>query len=337
MQSAINIVTNKKDLSANEMSRAMNLTMSGQATNSQISAFLVGLSMKGETIEEITAAARVMRQLSEKVHVSCDYLVDTCGTGGDSSGSFNISTACCFVAAAAGANVAKHGNRSITSKSGSADVLETAGVNLDLDPRQVAQCIEEIGIGFLFAVNHHNAMKHVMTARKEISIRTIFNILGPLTNPASAPNQVIGVYSEQLLEPLAMTLKNLGSTHVMVVHADDGLDEISIASATNVCELKNGKINTYKIQTTDFGFKTSGLVNIQAKDSKDSLKIIRSVFQNIDSPAKDIVCLNSGAAIYVSGLTESLADGISMADEIISSGKARQKFEDFISYTNELN
>ena len=236
MQSAIKIVTEKRDLSRNEMTEVMNLIMTGQATDSQIGGFLIGLCMKGETVDEVTAAATVMRELSTKVEVNQDNLVDTCGTGGDASGSFNISTASAFVAAAAGAHVAKHGNRSVSSKSGSADVLETAGVNLELKPDQVAECIHNVGVGFLFAVKHHGAMKHAIGPRKEMAVRTIFNVLGPLTNPASAPNQVIGVFSKDWVEPLAQVLKQLGSHHVLIVHAEDGMDEISIGSETHVAE-----------------------------------------------------------------------------------------------------
>jgi len=336
MQSAIKAVTEKQDLSRDEMTQVMNLIMTGQATDSQIGGFLIGLRMKGETIDEVTAAASVMRELSTKVTAPDDHLVDTCGTGGDSSGSFNISTASVFVTAAAGAHVAKHGNRSVSSKSGSADVLETAGVNLDITPEQVSECIKKVGAGFLFAIKHHGAMKHAIGPRKEMAVRTIFNVLGPLTNPASAPNQVIGVFSKDWIEPLAQVLKKLGSRHVMVVHADDGMDEISIASATSVAELKDGKITTYSIQPEDFSMNRSDLTAIKAKDSDDSLKIIKSVLDNKEGAAKDIVCLNAGAAIYVSGLTESLAAGIEKAKAVIADGKAKEKFDALIAYSNNF-
>ena len=241
-----------------------------------------------------------------------------------------------MVAAAAGAKVAKHGNRSISSKSGSADVLEAAGVNLELDAAQVAKCVDEVGVGFMFAPKHHGAMKHAIGPRKEMAVRTIFNVLGPLTNPASAPNQVIGVFSKNWVEPLAQVLKKLGSRHVMVVHADDGMDEISIASATSVAELKNGKITTYNIQPEDFSMNRSELLAIKAKDSDDSLKIIKSVLDNQDGAAKDIVCLNAGAAIYVSGLTDSLAAGIEKAKAVIADGKAKEKFEALVAYSNNF-
>ncbi|HED33032.1 MAG TPA: anthranilate phosphoribosyltransferase [Gammaproteobacteria bacterium] len=334
MQAAIKAVTEKQDLSRAQMSEVMDLMMTGQASDAQIGGFLIGLRMKGETVDEVAAAASVMRALSTKVVAPDEYLVDTCGTGGDASGSFNISTASVFVAAAAGAHVAKHGNRSVSSKSGSADVLETAGVNLDINAEQVADCIKQVGAGFLFAVKHHGAMKHAIGPRKEMAVRTIFNVLGPLTNPAGAPNQVIGVFSRDWLEPLAQVLKQLGSRHVMVVHAEDGMDEISIASRTFVAELKNGEITTYTIEPGDFGMSQSSLSEIKAADSADSLKIIKSVFDNQPGPAKDIVCLNAGAAIYVSGLVGSLAEGVEKAQAAIADGRAKGKFEALIEYSN---
>ncbi len=336
MQSAIKAVTENNDLSRDEMTQVMQLIMSGQASDSQIGGFLIGLRMKGETVDEIVAAASVMRELSTKVSAPEEFLVDTCGTGGDSSGSFNISTASVFVAAAAGAHVAKHGNRSVSSKSGSADVLETAGVNLNISAEQVAECIEKVGAGFLFAVKHHGAMKHAIGPRKEMAVRTIFNLLGPLTNPASAPNQVIGVFSEEWVEPLARVLKQLGSQHVMVVHAQDGMDEISIASKTLVAELKNGEITTYRIQPEDFAMEKADLSLIKAADSADSLKIIRAVLANEQGPAKDIVCLNAGAAIYVSGLVDDLAAGVEKAKEVIANGRAKEKFAALIDYSNKF-
>ena len=336
LQEAIKTVIARKDLTADEMTSVMRTIMTGEATQAQIGGFLIGLRMKGETTDEVVAAASVMRELSTKVAAPDEYLVDTCGTGGDSSGSFNISTASVFVTAAAGAHVAKHGNRSVSSKSGSADVLETAGVNLDLNAEQVADCIKSIGAGFLFAVKHHGAMKHAIGPRKEMGVRTIFNVLGPLTNPASAPNQVIGVFSKDWVEPLARVLKQLGSRHVMVVHADDGMDEISIGSATSVAELKDGEIKIYSIKPEDFAMQRAELTSIKAKDSADSLKIIKTVFDNQIGPAKDIVCLNAGAAIYVSGLAETLADGVEKAQRAIADGKARETFEKLISYSNQF-
>jgi anthranilate phosphoribosyltransferase len=271
-----------------------------------------------------------MRELATKVAAKGDHLVDTCGTGGDSSGSFNISTASAFVTAAAGAQVAKHGNRSISSKSGSADVLEAAGVRLDLTPEQVAQCVEKVGVGFMFAPAHHSAMKHAIGPRKEMGARTIFNVLGPLTNPAGAPNQLLGVFSEELLEPLANVLQKLGSRHVLVVHARDGLDEISIGEATEVAELKDGQIRRYSITPEQFGMTRTAIEAIKAEDAEDSLAIIRALLEDQAGPARDIVCLNAGAAIYVAGLADTLADGIKRADEVITSGEARNRLDQLV-------
>ena len=334
MQAAIKTVIENKDLTEDEMTAVMRLIMTGEATPAQVGGFLVGLRIKGETIDEITAAAAVMRELASKVEVDKEHLVDTCGTGGDSSGSFNISTASAIVVAAAGGKVAKHGNRSITSKSGSADVLEQAGVNLEISPEQVALCVNEVGVGFMFAPMHHSAMKHAIGPRREMAVRTIFNVLGPLTNPAGAPNQVLGVFAADLVEPLANVLKRLGSEHVLVVNAEDGLDEISIGAATQVAELKNGEVSVYSIQPEDFGMQRADLETIRAKDAADSLDIIRRVFTNEAGPAKDIVCLNAGAAIYVSGLADSLASGVAKAQEVIASGKVASKLEELISVTN---
>jgi anthranilate phosphoribosyltransferase len=334
MPEAIKAVTEKRDLTVDEMNATMRLIMTGEATPAQVGGFLVGLRMKGETIDEIVAAATVMRELASKVDIDKNHLVDTCGTGGDSSGSFNISTASAIVVAAAGGKVAKHGNRSITSKSGSADVLETAGVNLELSPEAVASCVNEIGVGFMFAPMHHSAMKHAIGPRREMAVRTIFNVLGPLTNPAGAPNQVMGVFSKDLVEPIAHVLQRLGSEHVLVVHAEDGMDEISIATPTFVAELNNGKVSTYTIQPEDFGMTRASLEGIRATDSVHSLEIIRAVFDNTDGPAKDIVSLNAGAAIYAAGLADSLADGVSKAQQVIASGSVGEKLNQLISTTN---
>jgi anthranilate phosphoribosyltransferase len=336
MQQAIKAVTEKRDLTAEEMNATMRLIMTGEATPAQVGGFLIGLRMKGETIDEIAAAASVMRELASKVDVDKAHLVDTCGTGGDASGSFNISTASAIVVAAAGGKVAKHGNRSISSKSGSADVLETAGVNLELSPEQVAECVNKIGVGFMFAPLHHSAMKHAIGPRREMAVRTIFNVLGPLTNPAGAPNQVLGVFSKDLVETLAHVLQRLGSEHVLVVHAEDGLDEISIASPTYVAELNNGKVNTYTIRPEDFGMSSARLEQIRATDSAHSLEIIKSVFNNTDGPAKDIVCLNAGAAIYAAGLTASLAEGVNKAQEVIANGLASEKLAQLIAKTSSF-
>lgn len=334
MQQAIKTVTEKQDLSEAEMSATMRLIMTGEATPAQVGGFLIGLRMKGESIDEITAAAGVMRELASKVDVDKNHLVDTCGTGGDASGSFNISTASAIVVAAAGGRVAKHGNRSISSKSGSADVLETAGVNLELNPTQVADCVNEIGVGFMFAPLHHSAMKHAIGPRREMAVRTIFNVLGPLTNPAGAPNQVLGVFSKALVEPLAQVLKRLGSEHVLVVHADDGMDEISIASTTTVAELKQGEVSVFTIEPEDFDMQKAELDSIRATDSAHSLNIIKAVFDNKEGPAKDIVCLNAGAAIYAAGLVSTLSEGVKKAQDVISRGLASEKLEQLITKTN---
>lgn len=336
MQSAIHTVTQNQNLSNTEMTEVMQTIMSGQATPAQIGGFLVGLRMKGETVDEITAAAKVMRTLATPVAVKGPYLIDTCGTGGDSSGTFNISTASAFVVAAAGGKVAKHGNRSISSKSGSADVLEAAGVRLDLNAEQVAQCIEHLGIGFMFAPKHHRAMKHAIGPRREMGVRTIFNVLGPLTNPASAPNQVLGVFSVELLEPLANVLKQLGSKHVLVVHSEDGMDEISISSATQVAELKNGQITTYTVTPEQFGLQRANIASLKVDDAAQSLEMIQSVFDNTQNAALDIVKLNAGAAIYAAGLSDDLAQGIQKAAEVIANGTAKKKFESLIQYTQTL-
>jgi anthranilate phosphoribosyltransferase len=295
--------------------------------------FLVGLAMKGETVEEVTAAARVMRDLATRVDVKAGHLVDTCGTGGDASGSFNISTASALVVAAAGGQVAKHGNRSVSSKSGSADVLEAAGVNLDLGPEQVARCIEEVGVGFLFAPKHHGAMKHAVGPRREMGVRTLFNVLGPLTNPAGAPNQVLGVFSNRWLEPLAQVLGRLGSRHVMVVHAEDGLDEISIGAPTRVAELRDGEVTVRLIAPEDFGMERADLPSIRVEDAAGSLAMIRSVLQGEAGAARDIVLLNAGAALYVAGVAPSHAEGIEKAREAIDSGAAAEKLQQLVAFT----
>jgi anthranilate phosphoribosyltransferase len=336
MQEAIKAVTERRDLSTEEMADTMRLIMTGEATPAQVGGFLIGLRMKGETIDEITAAAGVMRELATAVEVDKEYLVDTCGTGGDASGSFNISTASAIVVAAAGGKVAKHGNRSISSKSGSADVLEAAGVNLELSPEQVAECVDEVGVGFMFAPMHHSAMKHAIGPRREMAVRTIFNVLGPLTNPAAAPNQVIGVFSDELVEPLAHVLKRLGSDHVLVVHAEDGMDEISIASPTHVAELKDGEVYTYHVKPEDFSMTRTSLDEIRAADAADSLAIIRSVFENQAGPARDIVCLNAGAAIYAAGLSETLAEGVAKAQQVIADGRVADKLDQLIAKTRSF-
>jgi anthranilate phosphoribosyltransferase len=336
MQAAIRRVTEHGDLSGDEMTDVMRLIMTGQATPAQIGGFLIGLRMKGESVDEISAAARVMRELATPVPVAGDYLVDTCGTGGDGASTFNISTASALVTAAAGARVAKHGNRSVSSSCGSADVLEAAGVNLDLDAGQVAQCVDKIGVGFLFAPKYHSAMKHAIGPRKEMGVRTLFNLLGPLTNPASAPNQVLGVFAAEWLERLAQVLGRLGSRHVLVVHADDGLDEISIGSSTEVAEFREGELSRYRVSPDQFGMKSGNVEELVVKDAGESLSLIEQVLDDTPGPARDIVALNAGAAIYVSGIANSLAAGVDAAKQAIASGAAKQKLKDLIEVTNSF-
>lgn len=334
IQTAIKMVIANQNLSTGDMTAVMQQIMTGECTPAQIGGFLVGLRMKGENIDEISAAATVMRELSTRVKVDAKHLVDTCGTGGDASGSFNISTASAIVAAAAGARVAKHGNRSVSSKSGSADVLEAAGVNLDITPEQVGACIEQVGVGFMFAQKHHSAMRHAIGPRKEMAVRTIFNVLGPLTNPAGAPNQVIGVFDGDLVEPLANVLKNLGSRHVMVVHGDDGMDEISISAKTRVAELKDGEVTCYTLSPTDFGLEMADLADLKVDSVEQSLAMIQSVLGNTPGPALDIVALNAGAAIYVSGLAESMTIGVQMAQSAIADGRASEVLDNLIEKSN---
>lgn len=334
IQTAIKSMIARQDLSGDDMTSVMRQIMTGECTPAQIGGFLVGLHMKGETVDEISAAAKVMRELATRVEVDTDRLVDTAGTGGDSSGSFNISTASALVAAAAGARVAKHGNRSMTSKSGSADVLEAAGVKLDIPPEKVAACINSVGVGFMFAPAHHGAMKHAIGARKELAVRTVFNVLGPLTNPAGAPNQVIGVFHADLVELMANVLKQLGSRHVMVVHAEDGMDEISISAPTRVAELKSGEVRCYNLTPADFGMQTASLDELRVGSAEESLAMIRAVFADNPGPARDIVCLNSGAAIYVAGCADSLAAGVEAAQAAISSGKAAEVLQNLVTETN---
>lgn len=334
MQQAIERVINRHDLENEEMASVMHRIMSGGATPAQIGGFLVGLRMKGESITEIAAAASVMRELAAGVDISgLAHCVDIVGTGGDQSGTFNVSTASMFVAAAAGCHVAKHGNRSVSSKSGSADALEAAGVRLDITPAQVGECVRKIGVGFMFAPGHHSAMKHAIGPRREMGVRTIFNILGPLTNPAGVPNQLLGVFAEELLDPIAQVLQRLGSRHVLVVHSRDGLDEISIADKTEVAELKEGLVHRYSIQPENFGLKRSPIDVIKVTDAADSLRMIRSVLDNQPSAARDIVQLNAGAAIYSAGRADSLAEGIALADQAIASGEARNRLDKLVILT----
>jgi anthranilate phosphoribosyltransferase len=336
MQAAIRAVTERRDLSHDEMQQVMRTIMTGEATAAQIGGFLIGLRMKGETVDEIAAAAAVMRELATGVKITGDHVVDIVGTGGDGSNTFNISTASTFVVAAAGGKVAKHGNRAVSSKSGAADLLEAAGVNLGISPGQVAQCVEQVGVGFIFAPMHHSAMKHAIGPRKEMGVRTIFNVLGPLTNPAGVPNQLLGVYSKALVEPLAEVLNRLGSHHVLVVHSEDGMDEISIGAPTFVAELKNGRVDSYTIQPEDFGMSRTPVTALAVDGADSSLAVVKSVLAGEPGPAADIVALNAGAAIYAAGLADSLAAGIQKAQQVIASGAAAAKLDELVQLSNSF-
>jgi len=340
IKKALNQLVNRIDLSTEEMISVMREIMTGGATPAQIGGFLVALRMKSETIDEITGAAIVMRELATPVVIDLPYLVDTCGTGGDGANLFNVSTAGAFVVAAAGGKVAKHGNRSISSSTGSADVLEAAGINLNITPEQVARCVKEIGVGFMFAPAHHSAMKHAIGPRKELALRTIFNMLGPMTNPAQVKRQVIGVFNGELCKPMAEVLKRLGSEHVMVVHARDGLDEISLASETRVAELKNGQVTEYYFKPEDFGITSQSLIGLTVTSAAESLIIIQDALgkRKTDSGKKaaDIIALNAGAAIYVSGVAPDLAHGIEMARDAVASGLAGEKINELAAFTNYI-
>ena len=336
IQQAIQHILDGKDLESSQMQQVMHAVMSGECTPAQIAGFLIGLRMKGESVEEITAAAEVMRDLSNKVNVSKEHLIDTCGTGGDSANTFNISTTSAFAAAAAGARVAKHGNRSVSSKSGSADVLEAAGVKLDLSADQVAECINLIGIGFMFAPMYHGAMKHAIGPRKELGVRTIFNLLGPLTNPAGAPNQVLGVFSNEWLEKLIKVQQKLGAKHVMVVHSEDGMDEISISAPTRIAELVNGEIREYTVSPEQFEIKRNDLSTLAVQSISDSLNMMLGVLENKAGPAMDIVLLNAGAAIYTAGIADSLEAGVAQARQVIEDGSARAKLHQLVKLTNSF-
>ena len=327
----------RRDLDHDEMTGVMRAIMTGGATSAQIAGFLVALRMKGETVTEIAAAASVMRELATGVDLGAlEHTVDIVGTGGDASGTFNVSTASMFVAAAAGCHVAKHGNRSVSSKSGAADVLEAAGVRLDLTSMQVARCVREVGVGFMFAPGHHSAMKHAIGPRRELGVRTIFNVLGPLTNPAGVPNQVLGVFSPALLETLALVLQRLGSQHVLVVHARDGLDEISIADSTDVAELREGEIHRYSIRPEDFALSRAPLDAIRVNDPAESLVMLRAVLAGEPGPARDIVQLNAGAAIYAAGCAETLAAGVARAGEVLASGEAARRLDQLVTLTADF-
>jgi len=329
-----------RDLAEAEMHSVMLQIMSGEAGEAQIGAFLVALRMKGESLDEITGAVRVMRELATGVKIDGEHVVDIVGTGGDDANLFNVSTAACFVVAAAGGRVAKHGNRSVSSKSGSADLLETAGVKLGLDPESVARCVDEVGVGFMFAPAHHSAMRHAIGPRKQLGMRTIFNILGPMTNPAGVGRQLIGVYDRALCRPMAEVLGRLGAEHVMIVNAEDGLDELSIATTTHVAEFVNGEVREYSVSPDEAGIELQSLDGLAVNGAEESLALIRAALGNDGSAraqkAADLIALNSGAALYVAGLEPSLAAGVARAKIITSSGAALQRLEQLAALTQSL-
>jgi anthranilate phosphoribosyltransferase len=335
-QEAINRLSDKREIFFDEMVDLMRQVMEGKVSQVQLAAILMGLHVKTESVSEIAAAAQVMREFSTKVNVGDQpNLVDTCGTGGDKVHTFNISTTAAFVVAAAGGKVAKHGGRSVSSQSGSADVLEALGVKIGLSAEQVAESIKTVGLGFMFAPNHHPAMKYAAPVRKELGMRTILNILGPLTNPASAPNQVMGVFHSDLVGIQARVLKMLGSRHVMVVHGKDGLDEITLNGPTEVAELKHGFVTEYVIEPKQFGLDVAPLETIQVKDTAESKARLLSVLDNELGPSRDIVIMNAAAAIYVSGLAADLWGGVAIARDMIESGKAKTKLNELIDFTQK--
>jgi anthranilate phosphoribosyltransferase len=337
IKEALNRVVSQLDLNTAEMQDVMREIMTGQCTDAQIGAFLMGLRMKSETIDEIVGAAQLMRELAAPVQIDAAHLVDTCGTGGDGMNIFNVSTAAAFVVAAAGGQVAKHGNRAVSGKSGSADLLGAAGVYLNLTPEQVARCVESVGVGFMFAPAHHGAMKYAIGPRRELGLRTIFNMLGPMTNPAGVKHQVLGVFSKALCRPLAEVLQRLGSEHVLVVHAQDGLDEISLAAPTFVAELKDGMVTEYSIQPEDFGIKSQSLIGLTVEDAAESLALIRDALTKRKTEqgqkAADLIALNAGAAIYAADLAATLKEGVQRAHDALHTGLAWEKLQELVSFT----
>jgi len=336
IQHALERLLNRGDLSGEEMSAVMRQVMTGEASPAQIGGFLVALRMKGETVDEVAAAAGVMRSLAEVVALGDKPAIDIVGTGGDSTSTFNISTCSAIVAASAGVTVAKHGNRSVSSMSGAADLLEQAGVNIDLSPEQVAACVDELDLGFMFAPRHHSAMKHAIGPRREMAVRTVFNLLGPLTNPAGAKSQLLGVYDATWVRPMADVLNKLGSDHVIVVHGHDGMDEISISGPTRVAELHKGQVTEYVIEPGQFGLAVAPLDQIKVDSAAGSLAMINSVLDNKASAALDIVLLNAGAAIYIGGSASDLSSGIDMARAVIANGDARRKLQHLIEFSQSL-
>ncbi|WXL26452.1 anthranilate phosphoribosyltransferase [Ectopseudomonas mendocina] len=338
IKQALNRVVNQLDLTTEEMQSVMREIMTGQCSDAQIGAFLMGMRMKSETIDEIVGAVSVMRELASKVELSSlDNVVDVVGTGGDGANIFNVSTAASFVVAAAGGKVAKHGNRAVSGKSGSADLLEAAGVYLNLDAEQVKRCIENVGVGFMFAQVHHSAMKHAAIPRRDLGLRTIFNMLGPLTNPAGVKHQVVGVFNQALCRPLAEVLKRLGSKHILVVHSRDGLDEFSLASATYVAELKNGEITEYEVLPEDVGLKSQSLVGLSVDSSEASLALIRDALTRRKTEAgqkgADMIVLNAGAALYAADIASSLKEGVALAHDALHTGLAWEKLTELASFT----
>jgi anthranilate phosphoribosyltransferase len=333
-QEALQRTIEHREIFHDEMLKVVRLIMSGEMSPVMMAALITGLRVKKETIGEITAAAQVMREFSTKVHVvDKTHLVDIVGTGGDGSSTFNISTCSMFVAAAAGAKVSKHGGRSVSSKSGSADVLEALGININLPPEAIAKCIEEVGIGFMFAPNHHSAMKHVAPIRKELGVRTIFNILGPLTNPASAPNILMGVFHPDLVGIQIRALQRLGAEHALVVYGRDGMDEVSLGAATLVGELKNGEITEYEIHPEDFGFQMASNRALRVETPEQSKAMLLGVLNNQPGAARDIVMLNTGAALYAANVVATMRDGVNRAREAIESGAAKMKLDALIAAT----
>ncbi|MCZ2105242.1 MAG: anthranilate phosphoribosyltransferase [Burkholderiales bacterium] len=335
-QQALQRTIEHREIFHDEMLHLMRLIMSGELSPVMTAAIITGLRVKKETIGEITAAAQVMREFSNKVHVQdTTHLVDVVGTGGDGAGTFNISTCAIFIVAAAGARVSKHGGRSVSSKSGSADVMEQLGVNIQLTPEQIAQSVAEVGIGFMFAPNHHPAMKNVAPVRKELGVRTIFNILGPLTNPAGAPNILMGVFHEDLVGIQVRALQRLGAEHALVVYGRDGLDEISLGAGTRVGELKDGVVREYEIHPEDFGLRMAGTRALKVATPEESKAMVLSVLRGEGGPAHDVVCLNAGAALYAAGVASSIADGLRRAQQAVASGAAREKLAQFIAFTRK--
>lgn len=332
MREAIDAVMRGRDLSYADTHSVMQLIMTGEATDAQIGGFLIGLTMKGETVDEVTAAAQVMRELMTPVDVSHEGLVDIVGTGGDGANLFNISTASSFVIAAAGGRVAKHGNRGVSSASGSADLFDVAGIKLDLSPAQVARCIEQVGVGFMFAPMHHPAMRHAVGPRREMGVRTLFNILGPLTNPAGAQHQLLGVYQPTLLPLVAGVLQRLGSRHVLVAHSEDGLDEISLAAPTRIAELKNGEIREYVVTPEELGIQRQPLDSLKVTTAEESLRLVKAALVG-EGPAADIVALNAGAALYAADIADNLKEGVALAQDAMASRLALEKMKELVDFS----